>query len=103
MISRNRARWQNGINQARSFKEIIDITGIVLTKLDGTAKGGIVLGIKEEIDQLISRYDIAYSFSVEYKQYVIYLRTLNPHMKIMGTLSLQIPNCMRYYGPKINM
>ncbi len=60
-------------------------------------------GTKEEIDQLISRYDIAYSFSVEYKQYVIYLRTLNPQMKIMGTLSLQIPNCMRYYGPKINM
>lgn len=40
---------QNGISQARSFKEITNITGIVLTKLDGTAKGGIVLGIKEEI------------------------------------------------------
>lgn len=40
---------QNGINQAKSFKEITNITGIVLTKLDGTAKGGIVLGIKEEI------------------------------------------------------
>ena len=40
---------QNGINQAKSFKEITDITGIVLTKLDGTAKGGIVLAIKEEV------------------------------------------------------
>jgi len=40
---------QNGISQAKSFMEITDITGIVLTKLDGTAKGGIVLGIKENI------------------------------------------------------
>ena len=41
---------QNGISQAKSFKEITNITGIVLTKLDGTAKGGIVLGIKEEVN-----------------------------------------------------
>ena len=40
---------QNGILQAKSFKEITDITGIVLTKLDGTAKGGIVLAIKEAV------------------------------------------------------
>ena len=40
---------QNGISQAKSFKEITDITGIVLTKLDGTAKGGIVLAIKESV------------------------------------------------------
>ena len=40
---------QNGISQAKSFKEITDITGIVLTKLDGTAKGGIVLAIKEQV------------------------------------------------------
>ena len=39
---------QNGISQAKSFKEITNITGIVLTKLEGTAKGGIVLAIKEE-------------------------------------------------------
>ena len=38
---------QNGISQAKSFMEITDISGIVLTKLDGTAKGGIVLAIKE--------------------------------------------------------
>ena len=38
---------QNGILQAESFKSITNITGIVLTKLDGTAKGGIVLAIKE--------------------------------------------------------
>ena len=38
---------QNGISQAKSFKEITNITGIVLTKLDGTAKGGIVLAIKD--------------------------------------------------------
>lgn len=41
---------QNGIMQATAFKEITNITGIVLTKLDGTAKGGIVLAIKEEVD-----------------------------------------------------
>ncbi len=40
---------QNGISQAKAFKEITNITGIVLTKLDGTAKGGIVLAIKEEV------------------------------------------------------
>ena len=40
---------QNGISQAKAFKEITDITGIILTKLDGTAKGGIVLAIKEEV------------------------------------------------------
>ena len=41
---------QNGISQAKSFKEITNITGIVLTKLDGTAKGGIVLAIKDEVN-----------------------------------------------------
>jgi len=41
---------QNGISQAKSFMEITNITGLVLTKLDGTAKGGIVLAIKEEVN-----------------------------------------------------
>lgn len=40
---------QNGISQAASFKSICDITGLVLTKLDGTAKGGIVLSIKDTV------------------------------------------------------
>ena len=40
---------QNGISQAKSFKEITNITSIGLTKLDGTAKGGIVIAIKEEV------------------------------------------------------
>ena len=40
---------QNGISQAKAFKDITNITGIVLTKLDGTAKGGIVLAIKEQV------------------------------------------------------
>lgn len=40
---------QNGISQAESFKSITNITGIVLTKLDGTAKGGIVLAIKDTV------------------------------------------------------
>ena len=40
---------QNGISQAKAFKEITNLTGIILTKLDGTAKGGIVLAIKQEV------------------------------------------------------
>lgn len=40
---------QNALNQARQFKETTDVTGIVLTKLDGTAKGGIVLAIRNEL------------------------------------------------------
>ncbi len=41
---------QNAVNQAREFKNAAGITGIILTKLDGTAKGGVVLSIKEELD-----------------------------------------------------
>ena len=41
---------QNAVNQAKEFKSAADITGIVLTKLDGTAKGGIVFSIKNELD-----------------------------------------------------
>lgn len=40
---------QNALQQAKLFKEVADVTGIVLTKLDGTAKGGVVLGIQGEI------------------------------------------------------
>ena len=41
---------QNAVVQAKTFKEVADITGIVLTKLDGTAKGGVVLAVKSEVD-----------------------------------------------------
>lgn len=40
---------QNALSQARTFKEVTDVSGIVLTKLDGTAKGGIVLAIRNEL------------------------------------------------------
>ena len=40
---------QNGLMQARVFREVVDITGVVLTKLDGTAKGGIVFQVQEEL------------------------------------------------------
>ncbi|MGN1479894.1 MAG: signal recognition particle-docking protein FtsY, partial [Acutalibacteraceae bacterium] len=40
---------QNAVNQARDFKNVAEITGIVLTKLDGTAKGGVVLAIKNDL------------------------------------------------------
>lgn len=40
---------QNAMNQAKQFKETTDVSGLVLTKLDGTAKGGIVLAIRNEL------------------------------------------------------
>ena len=40
---------QNGLTQARVFAEVIDVTGLVLTKLDGTAKGGIVIAVQREL------------------------------------------------------
>ena len=40
---------QNAVHQAREFKEVSKLTGLVLTKLDGTAKGGIILSIKREL------------------------------------------------------
>jgi fused signal recognition particle receptor len=40
---------QNGLTQARVFGEVVDVTGIVLTKLDGTAKGGIVIAVQQEL------------------------------------------------------
>jgi len=44
------ATGQNAISQARLFTEAVGVTGIALTKLDGTAKGGVVIGIKTELD-----------------------------------------------------
>jgi fused signal recognition particle receptor len=41
---------QNAISQAREFKDVIDVTGLVLAKLDGTAKGGIIVAIKRQLD-----------------------------------------------------
>ena len=40
---------QNGLMQARTFRDVVDITGVVPTKLDGTAKGGIVFQVQEEL------------------------------------------------------
>ena len=40
---------QNGVLQAKAFKELVNITGIVITKMDGTSKGGIILAIREEL------------------------------------------------------
>ena len=41
---------QNGINQAKMFKEAVEINGIILTKLDGTAKGGVAIAIRRELN-----------------------------------------------------
>jgi fused signal recognition particle receptor len=40
---------QNALQQATLFKEALDLTGLILTKLDGTAKGGVVLGVCDEL------------------------------------------------------
>jgi fused signal recognition particle receptor len=40
---------QNGIAQARAFTEAVDVTGVVLAKMDGSARGGIVLAVREEL------------------------------------------------------
>ncbi len=40
---------QNAMQQAKAFAEVVDVTGLILTKLDGTAKGGIVLAISNEL------------------------------------------------------
>ena len=44
---------QNGLEQARVFNEIVDLSGIILTKFDGTAKGGIIFPISEELKKPI--------------------------------------------------
>jgi len=41
---------QNAVNQAKIFGGAVGVTGLVLTKLDGTAKGGVIIGIKKELD-----------------------------------------------------
>jgi fused signal recognition particle receptor len=41
---------QNGLSQAREFMKFTGITGLIITKLDGTAKGGIVFSIRQELD-----------------------------------------------------
>ena len=41
---------QNAVNQAKEFKEAANITGIIMTKLDGTAKGGILISVKKELN-----------------------------------------------------
>ena len=41
---------QNAINQAKTFSQVLDVTGLILAKLDGSAKGGIVIGIRDQLD-----------------------------------------------------
>ena len=47
--TRNATTGQNALQQAKEFNEVADITGIVLTKMDGTAKGGIAVAIHAEL------------------------------------------------------
>lgn len=50
MLIMDATTGQNGLNQAKQFKEAAEINGIILTKLDGTAKGGIALAIRQELN-----------------------------------------------------
>jgi fused signal recognition particle receptor len=50
LLSIDATTGQNGLVQARMFKEAVDLTGVVLTKMDGTAKGGIALAVSHELD-----------------------------------------------------
>ena len=50
MLALDATTGQNGLAQARAFKEVCEIGGIILTKLDGTAKGGIALAIRQELE-----------------------------------------------------
>jgi fused signal recognition particle receptor len=49
LITIDSTTGQNGLRQARSFADAVDVSGVVLTKLDGTAKGGIALAISREL------------------------------------------------------
>jgi fused signal recognition particle receptor len=49
LITIDSTTGQNGLRQAKAFADAVDVTGVVLTKLDGTAKGGIALAIAREL------------------------------------------------------
>jgi fused signal recognition particle receptor len=49
---------QNGLNQAREFNEALDVDGLIITKLDGTAKGGIAVAISHELKLPILRIGV---------------------------------------------
>ena len=50
MLIMDATTGQNGLNQAKMFKEAVEINGIILTKLDGTAKGGVAIAIRRELN-----------------------------------------------------
>src|SRR5699024_5066493 len=72
---------QNAMNQAKVFSEATNVTGIILTKLDGTAKGGIGIAIKHELnlpvkivgyDEGINDYNYLYKFDVQAFVYCLF-------------------------------
>ena len=79
---------QNALNQAKTFKEAAGVTGIVLTKLDGTAKGGIVIAIRHELDLPVKmvglgeKVDDLQPFDAEEFVYALFIRSL-PHKTIL--------------------
>ena len=51
---------QNGLNQAKEFNSVTDLTGFIVTKLDGTAKGGIVFSVSEELKKILFLYHLKF-------------------------------------------
>lgn len=74
---------QNGINQAKVFKDVVEISGIVLTKMDGTSNGGIILSIKDYLDvdvKLIGlgeKYDDLQEFDLDFYIYALVKNLIN--------------------------
>ena len=72
---------QNALIQAKTFKEATDVSGIVLTKLDGTAKGGIVLAIRNELNIPVKFVGLGEQMDdlqdlIQKNMFMVYLRML---------------------------
>ena len=90
---------QNAVSQAKTFKQVCDITGIVLTKLDGTAKGGVVLAVKNEVNvpvKLIGVGEQIYDLQdFNAKNFVDALFGENQHKNYFTNKSIDIIKCIR--------
>jgi len=60
-------------------------------------------GSQKDIDLFIRRYNVGFDFSIEYRQYTIIVRNVNPIRTLRGIMTNQVPNCTRYYGFRFNI
>ena len=87
---------QNGVSQAVEFSKITDVTGLVLTKMDGTAKGGIVLSIKDQLNLPVKfiglgeQVDDLQEFDLD--QYIYGLNVLDQRPSLMSPADVPIMN-----------